>query len=152
MVFITNKLQLCYFCKFIPILFQCHTITMFMFSIVPWRFFSINIKFSTSVVCLREQIASLLNAHYLESNQSRRNPLLYLFICIEDVDSTRILFPDRMITWPFSQMGEVYITTPILKDQVWSSVGRFFWANSVSKSNSLHADIFQFFFINWSIF
>ena len=64
---------------------------MFMFSIVPWRFFSINIKFSTSVVCLREHIASLMNAYYLGSNQSRRNSLLYLFICIEGADSTGVL-------------------------------------------------------------
>ena len=67
-----------------------------------------------------------INAHFLGSNQGHKNLLLYLFTRTEGVDSNSILFPDRMITLPFFQMGEVYTTTPVLKDQVWSSVRKIF--------------------------
>jgi hypothetical protein len=66
------------------------------------------------------------NAHYLWSNQGHKNLLLYLFIRMEDVDSNGILFADRMITLPFSQIEEVHTTTPVSKDQVRSSVGKIF--------------------------
>jgi hypothetical protein len=72
---------------------------------------------------------------------------------MEDVDSNSILFADRMITLPFSQIGEVHTTTPVSKDQVWSSVGKIFGQSvKIPVFPNPTAYIYWFIFIKWGIF